>query len=943
MINTIPSMKSKIIFSRLSLLFCLSSSIFFQIEGFSQKSSLHPFLRIDHNQCCINLDEPRGFRNSKSSSINDATSAANEFDGSCEACDTSSQISQSYIIDTIQYVGHSENTYDLVIMAEGYTEGQIPRFRYDAKKVKESLLKNDVYPKLLPKMNIFSIATVSMESGISLRTRSPLPTDPIQTPKIKNTFFGIYFLNSFRAYFLDDTTTFKAKNLASEFIPFSELVLILTNDDEYSSGRASFFGVAVASRFKEADSLWSDYLFNHELAHSIGGIADEYFGAGKEIAFNKDITNDPSKIRWKDQLNLPGCGIESVEPGVYIPNKECMMRMARHDYTCPVCSLRLSNAVQSISNKIPEPHRVIMTNYDKDKRTVTYTWDPIPQATNYEIVFWAFWRNDFISKTTTDNSVTFDLTPEDVLSIPSWTLTIQIRAFNAISSTRFQYFRTSIYTTINLSAPIASAIKQTSENSYKIVLSSKDQAEKMNWFRLYNEEGLHTDILTFRDTIELKNLRKDKKYFYQIAATFPAETRDFFASPFSQKLPLLERPNPPVPKDIEVCQFDNVLPTQDSYDVGNTLRWYVSDTSTIGSLLPPQNLTQNVGIFRYFITQVNSQGGESLMSPVNIRVKPKYNPPDVQDKEYCQNINWPSIVIKPDTGNTLKWYTSDTSSSGSINNPVLSINTFNPGLTSYFVTQTNPEGCESNKAKFEVRINPQPSRPETEESEVCQNTKITSLKVKADDGNQLLWYTTVLGGVANQTIPDISTSMPGFAKLWVTQVSNKGCESLNSQVSITIRPQPAMPTLTLLNNLEIRSSAAKNIWLLNNSLLPDTLQSILPKVSGNYTAIALEKQCQSQPSLALSFISTSFLDEELMNLTFYPNPFSDFITINYENTDKVISKIDFISLTGGVVKSVENLDSRTVIDVTDLSAGIYFLRVQIETTGRRPFFKLIKY
>ena len=403
-------------------------------------------------------------------------------------------------------------------------------------------------------------------------------------------------------------------------------------------------------------------------------------------------------------------------------------------------------------------------------------------------------------------------------------------------------------------------------------------------------------------------------------------------------------PQPPIAKDKELCQFAETSSIEVNYDQTNSLIWYTSPTSTMGSASQPAFSTLVAGIpLQFYVSQINKLGCESTKSIVNIKVKPKYSPPVVQDKEYCQNTNWPSIDIKPDEGNTLKWYTSDTSSIGSTNNPVLSINTSNPGLTNYFVTQTNPQGCESNKAKFEVRINPQPSRPETEESEVCQNSKITSLKVKVDDGNQMLWYTSVTGGTPNQMIPDISTSMPGFARLWVTQVSKKGCESLNAQVSIIITAQPAIPTLTLLNNLEIRSSAAKNLWFLNNNLLPDSLQTLVPKVSGNYTAVAINRQCRSQPSLPLSFVSTSLLDEELRNFTIQPNPFSDFITINYENTDKTISKIDFFSLTGEVVKSVENLDSRSVIDVTDLSAGIYFLRIQIETFDKRPFFKLIKY
>ncbi len=468
-----------------------------------------------------------------------------------------SLFSQSYVMDTIQYIGHSENTYDVVILAEGYTQAEIPKFRVDAKKVKDAFLTNDVYSKLMTKMNIFSIGTISKESGISLKISSPQPTDPIQTPKIRNTFFGIYFQNSFRAYYLDDTTVFKAKNLTAEFIPFSDVVLILTNDDDHSSGRARFSGVALATKFKDKEPIWSNYLINHELSHSIGGITDEYF-EGKEISFNKDITNDPTKIRWKNLLHLPGVGIDSVVTGVYIPNKKCMMCYGDGTYTCPVCSRRINEVVEGVSNKIEVPHRITLTKYDKDKRTITYTWDPSPQATNYAIIFRAFWRQGLIVKTTNINTVTFELTPEDVAAIPSWRILMQIRAFNATSSTRFLDYQTSIWATKNLSVPVASAITKISETSYKLSISSPDNAVKVNWLRLFNEDGMHSDILTYKNSIELNNFKKGKRYFYQLAAALPEESDDFFASPFSQKMPLNDITNST--NDVKTTRFFTIAP-----------------------------------------------------------------------------------------------------------------------------------------------------------------------------------------------------------------------------------------------------------------------------------------------------------------------------------------------------------------------------------------------
>jgi hypothetical protein len=444
--------------------------------------------------------------------------------------------SQTYKIDTIQYVGHTETNYDLVVMAEGYTQAEIPKFQTDAKRVKEMLMGNDIYSKLLPKMNIFSIGTISAQSGISLKTDFPQPNDPIKVANIKNTIFGIYFQNNFRAYYLDEETIYKAKQIAAENIPFSEVVLIVTNDEDHSSGRASYQGVAVVTRVKDNDLNWSRYLVNHELSHSVGGLSDEY-SSEKEFGFNKDITNDSTKIRWKDLLPLPDVKIDSLVTGVYIPNKDCMMCLGDGKYTCPVCSRRLKEVVEGVSTKIASPHRLVLQKFDKDKKTITYTWDASAGATNYEVIFFASWRNSMIAKTTNANSVTFDLTTEDVTAIPGWRLDVVIRAFNATASSSFLRYRTSIHATINLSIPVAS-ISKLSETSHRMIISNPENAGRVNWIRLFNEVGNHSDILIKSNEIRLNNLVQGKKYFYQLAAAIPDEASDFIPSPFSAKLPL---------------------------------------------------------------------------------------------------------------------------------------------------------------------------------------------------------------------------------------------------------------------------------------------------------------------------------------------------------------------------------------------------------------------
>ncbi len=271
---------------------------------------------------------------------------------------------QTYPIDTIQYVGHSENYYDLVIMSEGYTASEMDTFKADAQKVREILALNNAYEPHMDKMNIFSIQTPSEDSGISLRTQFQSPNDPIQEEVIKNTFFGIFFLNSYRAYFLEDSTIVKARHVAGENIHFSDNVLILTNDP-IGSGRASFDKVAVAARSTGDLAGYDEYVINHELAHSIGGLSDAYDPSAGE-GFNKTTNKDPNTIRWKDLLPSDEVGIDSITAGVYIPNLGCMMNIISVDYTCPVCRRRLKTSIADVSDQLPSTHRAYFLGRDDE-------------------------------------------------------------------------------------------------------------------------------------------------------------------------------------------------------------------------------------------------------------------------------------------------------------------------------------------------------------------------------------------------------------------------------------------------------------------------------------------------------------------------------------------------------------------------------------------------
>lgn len=463
---------------------------------------------------------------------------------------------QRYQIDTVQYVGHSEEFYDLVIVAEGYTEAQMDTFKADAQKVRDVMALNNAYLPLMDKMNIFSIQTPSVDSGISLRTWNPSPNDPIQEPDIKDTYFGIYFLNSYRAYFLDDSITLKARHVAGEHIPFSDVVLILTNDP-IGSGRASFDRVAVAARSTGNFLGFDEYVINHELAHSIGGLSDAY-SSSKEEGFNKTTNKDINTIRWKDLLSSSEVGIDSIATGVYIPNLNCMMNIADANYTCPVCSQRLETSIADITDQVPSPHRMYFLGRDDENNTITFGWDPIQGATGYETVLYAYWRNFVFFDTTSTNQYTFTLPEEDMMMIGQYLPSVGVRAFNSKTSTEYKRYAVPSYQVFNPATqtppPTLLNIEKTSETSYLIEFEQHQHLDG-TLIRLYNEVGQFSEILTANNRIELRGLIKDQPYHLQMAAAFPNDNYSVVSSPMSELVALQEA----VSTDIDQPEFASNL------------------------------------------------------------------------------------------------------------------------------------------------------------------------------------------------------------------------------------------------------------------------------------------------------------------------------------------------------------------------------------------------
>jgi hypothetical protein len=221
---------------------------------------------------------------------------------------------------------------------------------------------------------------------------------------------------------------------------------------------------------------------------------------------------------------------------------------------------------------------------------------------------------------------------------------------------------------------------------------------------------------------------------------------------------------------------------------GTGLRWYTVPTGGTVLATVPIPSTATAGTVPYYVSQTLN-GCEGPRAKIDVIVNPATPAPTVvASVPYC--IGETALALTA-TGTALKWYTTATIATGNTIAPVPLTTT--AGTTSYYVTQTL-NGCESTRTKIDVIVNPAPLAPTIPASlttTYCFNGTGTALTAT---GTALKWYTAATGGPGATAAPVPSTTTAGITSYFVSQSLN-GCESVRTEIKITVKPQLPAPTV----------------------------------------------------------------------------------------------------------------------------------------------------
>ncbi len=169
--------------------------------------------------------------------------------------------------------GDSHVKVDIVILGDGYTKAEMPKFLDDARHFSEVLFTTEPFKRRKNDFNVRAVEVESRESGIN---------QPDQNIWVGNTLGTTYDSFGSARYVLSDANA-EIRGYAA-LAPY-DFLFILVNAKRYGGGGIFQLYATCFATGETPETAWqADYVFVHEFGHSFAGLGDEYYSSS--VAYN---------------------------------------------------------------------------------------------------------------------------------------------------------------------------------------------------------------------------------------------------------------------------------------------------------------------------------------------------------------------------------------------------------------------------------------------------------------------------------------------------------------------------------------------------------------------------------------------------------------------------------------------------------------------------------
>jgi len=237
----------------------------------------------------------------------------------------------------------------------------------------------------------------------------------------------------------------------------------------------------------------------------------------------------------------------------------------------------------------------------------------------------------------------------------------------------------------------------------------------------------------------------------------------------------------------------------------------------------------------------------------------------------------------------------------------------------YTVTGTDYYGC-SNSDEVVVVINEAPAVDAGAYREVCAGTAVT-LTATVEAGTDIVWNNDVTNGTA---------FTPTETEIYTVTVTNANeCEATDT-VTVKVNPMPvAVAALTGAATLNALPSAGQTYqWIncaTNAPVAGATASTFVATANGSYKVVVSNGDCDATSNCVN--VTTLGIAENTADLgiTLFPNPTTGKVFVSTSNNEAVA--VTVYNAQGAVVADFGKVQNGEVIELTNVEAGIYVIRV----------------
>jgi hypothetical protein len=229
--------------------------------------------------------------------------------------------------------GPPSEKVDLLLIGEGYTEEQLPKFHEQARRLVDALFAEEPFRSRRRDFNVRAIDLPAPRPGV----HRPQAGQSRRTPT------GVeYNIFDSERYLL--TQDNRAMRDIASAAPY-EFIEILVNEEHYGGG-----GIFNAHATAAAGNAYAEYLFIHEFAHHFAALADEYYTS--DVAYATGATEhvepwEPNITAGADRARLKWRDLVEAETPVPTPWPKAEFEKAQKEYQATRRKLREANAPEA--------------------------------------------------------------------------------------------------------------------------------------------------------------------------------------------------------------------------------------------------------------------------------------------------------------------------------------------------------------------------------------------------------------------------------------------------------------------------------------------------------------------------------------------------------------------------------------------------------------------